>query len=340
MRVLVILLLLSAFLKGQSQGDLTIRISVKVFLNPITGEPAPAWSESKMDSLIDQMNLMLSGYGRGMRLENEGYFYLGGVGDSLSILNYDVPFGRVREYVEDTGEAFPDSLQWRDDHINIYMTRRSRGSLLAGACSFPTFIRDEAVTIAINGGFTAPTILHELGHFFDLRHTHEGSVDSTATPGNQDDVSDTLADLRGWNDYDDMADFHYGKPYLQCTADQQQLIRNTFDNVMSYHGDSTTVMTERQLDRFQQSIRDWQSRRDIISGIPYYVDDNDPTPCTLSGPGPCGCSGTPYVPYEALDCAIDAVSSSGGDIIVVQPGVYEVEMKSLAKKVLITGTNG
>jgi hypothetical protein len=175
---------------------------------------------------------------------------------------------------------------------------------------------------------------NEIGHFFDLKHTADETCGTT-----------TL-DNSSW-DQNTIAVQNFGANYNQLSAANQQLVDNTFNNVMSQirnQSESRVVLTECQLDKWHQTLVNFSSRKDVTSGVAFYVDDNDPDPChILPGGSPCGCNGKPDVPFEDAHCAFNILDGVTKDVIVFKPGIYKADDNSnvgvvLNKSALLTAT--
>src|SRR5262245_53464115 len=94
---------------------------------------------------------------------------------------YSMSAGQVGS-LEDAAKANKAGYLWRDDAINNYVVDRITDA--GGVCSFPP----GRETIVINsrgilGG--SEGWLHEVGHYFNLIHTHEGDAvaDTMSDPG-------------------------------------------------------------------------------------------------------------------------------------------------------------
>src|SRR5262245_40141367 len=113
---------------------------------------------------------------------------------------------------------------WNNRAINIYINQGTSG----GFCSFP----DEGRNIIVVGAVSANagnTQLHEIGHYFNLCHTH--GCASTSDDG----VADTLTDSPMWNE-DGIANNSFLKKYNDLSAGEKQQVDDVILNLMSYHG--------------------------------------------------------------------------------------------------------
>jgi len=154
---------------------------------------------------------------------------------------------------DDTEEDAMVAAHSVDDAVNIYFVDEILVSG-NGACGYAYYPAnaDYSLNILMDNDCTVTypngTLVHELGHFFDLAHTHDGTEDGNmdsnaehvprtgansncATDGDQ--LCDTPADPRGDNDTD--------CNYINDGTDPQDIFANTYapdlDNVMSYYSD-------------------------------------------------------------------------------------------------------
>ena len=177
-----ILRLLAAFLlgTGAASADITIRLDVKAVLNPATGARQPGVNDAAFANCVAEMNAMLASFGRGYRLSWNGNA-LQNVG-GLNQFNtgpsqyYDVDFVNddngdvLKDQFEANAIASPNTYGWDASAVNIYVVRF--GGANWNVCSFPG-----SQIILVNGvrGYTnSSTVLHEIGHYFNLSHTFNG----------------------------------------------------------------------------------------------------------------------------------------------------------------------
>ena len=147
----------------------------------------------------------------------------------------------------------PERLEWRSDAINLYVVDQLEGA--GGVCSFPAFGPHREVIVInsrnILGG--SEGWLHEIGHYFNLIHTHDG-----------DRVPDTIPDPR--------------PPGGDCVSHDANLLDLTMaagarerdvlyllHNVMSYHCDPR-VLTPLQVIRMRNAL--FEYRAHVLEEIP------------------------------------------------------------------------
>lgn len=332
---IVVLGIFSCSLQLQAQDYVKVNLSVKVILDSIGGLP-PNYSDSKIVDIVEEMNDLMITYHRGIRFVNKEIIHIGGENSIVTNRYFDVNVGVRRDELELDAEANPSLYEWKNNAINIYINGASLGKTV-GSCSFSHFIADEILFIRSSDGLHAKVFLHEIGHFFDLRHTHNGSTpDSCNTnpniwvPGN-DLIDDTLEDHSCWNDYDQMAQNSYGRNFDKLTSqNRKDAVIRTFENIMSYHGTSRYELTELQLDKITDMIHEEPTRSDVTTGTSFFVS---PSPT-------CGafCTGKSKKEFPLVDLALSAISNNGNDMIVLRSGTHEVVSNVISQPVFIKAT--
>jgi len=277
------------------------------------------------------MNKRMDEFHIGVQFSDPEIIEIGGPG-SIVTQKYYTTTDSVENFVddmEDDAENSPILYQWKENKINMYLSQTAKRN---GICSFPHNPDHDEIIIIDNDRVDEPEVfLHEIGHFFNLRHTADGPPNAEGT---------LALDNKRW-DQDELAMQNFGVAYASLSTSNRIKVDETFNNIMSQirnQGENRTVLVDEQLDRWFQSVSQWLTRQDVMSGDAYYVNDNDNTSCNFSGSSPCGCDGTPYVPFEEVDCALDEINSSGGDIIVIKAGTYDISTNVISKSVLMTAT--
>jgi hypothetical protein len=197
---------------------------------------------------------------------------------------------------------------WRDDAINVYINNTS-----SGICSFVG-----SGNIIFTGSAAYDTlILHECGHFFDLRHTHDteqfrNSNGTTCTNGcscaqlvgGDDGIADTVFDHQCW-DRPTLVANNPGASAFQ--------IDNVFLNVMSYH-----LPQDRFTDDQMDLLTDTASiaRSFVTTGRTWFVDRNCGS-IIRNGSSRCNAFSGPFgLVRDGLN------SASSGDIVLIRAGNY------------------
>lgn len=235
-RQLTLLLLMGACLSASATAEVRWRISVKFILDANGNRPAGNVStDQDVIAQFDRGRAALVGAQRGFDLELVEIIDVAGI----EFLHESV----LAEVVEDT--VLGDSaLGWRWNAINIYVTDGELG----GQCSFSQGTPSEH-TIIIGRHAPENTLMHEVGHYFDLCHTQGcpcGECQNSCLGVIGDDnIPDTIADRACWN-RDDISLANFSVTYDQGTFAQRSSVDAVWHNVMSYHP-STDRFTEHQM---------------------------------------------------------------------------------------------
>lgn len=177
---------------------------------------------------------------------------------------FTLPARANRATIEAVASANDNKALWRwhENAINIYVN--GSGS---GQCAFV----GDGLSISLGQRiFSRGTVLHEVGHFFNLRHTHIGDGgENTNPPGENpprafattdmkdgDGLTETLADNPNVSTKDQFCNAWFGVPYVRpsnpnlpfaSTAERAQ-VDATMENVMSYHDEN--ILLPVQMDIF------------------------------------------------------------------------------------------
>jgi hypothetical protein len=335
---------------GTVFGDITIRLSVKAVLNPATGNRQPGVSDLVFSNTVAGMKAMLDSNGRGYHLQWNGNALINVGGQNQYSTGpsqyYDVDFVNdedgdlLKDQFEANAIANPATYGWDASAVNIYIVRF--GGANWNVCSFPG-----SQIILVNGaaGYASPTtVLHEIGHYFNLSHTFNGrqnlnSNGSTCTNGcscavfvggGSDGVADTILDHDCWDSQNDIALGNYGGNYAGLTAARQAAVDRIWFNLMSYHGrqHTTDQLTSDQLDRWTDSAN--ADRPSVRTGRTRFVDRTA---------NPALPVGTSTLPLSTVALGISASSASGSDIVLIRPGNYN-EPQTITKAVTMRATRG
>ena len=246
-------LIASLALAPLAVAEVELRVSIKVILGPGGEWPdntstvgTPALNLNSAQVLRDNLkfaNEILAREGTGYRfvLRDNQIYSLSGFANSWFTL--DARQSSSRDLAENTATANSAAKvlwQWHDDSINIYVND-SR----SGYCSGPGSGKQ---VILVGAGAYSELIIHEIGHYFSLAHTHTVDNDSALDDWADgdglgetlpDDADATQADIN--NRYD-------GNPQpLESQVRRDDLIFN----IMSYR--------DLRIDRFV-----WDQRERII----------------------------------------------------------------------------
>lgn len=329
MKAFLLLLVGTSFLMTSASAQyIWIDLSYKIVLNPADGSRPPDVTDSAIDQAIADANQLLDSYSRGYRLRRvDPIREVGGMGDTDASHWYSVNFfdkaqvnGRTQGSIwkdEMEGSAILNSqlYAWNFNAINLYIT----AGICGGVCSF----HGESDNIIIIGGCSAGNgrlQLHEIGHYFGLYHTQGspcgncGSAPGECNTPGDDEIADTLPDLPCWDQNQIALNWTMGDPagardYGQLSPGEQFTVDNTFSNLMSYHNNAPTRLTELQLDRWAFSA--YSARRRVASGRTWFV---------AVGGHPLQ-DGTPFRPLGSVISA--TIEASQGDIVMLRPGNYD-----------------
>jgi hypothetical protein len=300
-------------LVSHAQGVITVGLSYKIILNPADGNRPTRGgtqvTDNDIDTAIATMNSLSAAYFRGFRFQRVGAVTnVGGMNDPTGpsqYFNFDFQASSDNTAMRNQMEsaAMTDTrYAWNNGAINIYINQGTTG----GFCSFP----DEGRNIIIVGAVSANAgnlHLHEVGHYFNLAHTHS------------DAVADTLNDSPFWTQ-DQIASNNFGgKNYNQLSAGEIQQVDDTMLNLMSYHGTtggsavpagtvSQSRLTEQQLDRWTDAANG--ARAGVCDGTTVFAQ-------VSNNYG----AGSSTAPYGSVVVATQVASNRpGNNIVMFRPG--------------------
>ena len=334
---------------GGAFGEITIRVSVKAVLNPATGLRQPGVSDLTFSNTMAVMNGMLHTNARGYRMQWVGnaLMNVGGLNQyntgpsqyyDKDFVNDDDGDAKKDEF-EANAIANPATYGWDSSAVNIYIVRF--GGANWNVCSFPG-----QQIILVNGvaGYSNPsTVLHEIGHYFNLSHTFLGrqnlNANGTACTngcscaqfvgGGNDACADTILDHDCWDSQNDIALGNYGLSYVNLNGTQTLNVDNMWWNLMSYHNrqHSTTLFTPDQSDRWADSAN--SDRPDVRNGRTRFV--------ATTGNDTTG-TGSSLLRYRTVAKAV-SVANSSADIVLVRAGSYN-ETMTITKALTLRATRG
>lgn len=270
------------------RADDFVNISVKIICKPDGTRPSDGFLDSGIADRI-QFDLQV----------NRGNDALNGYGYRLNVVEFvditpPVPAGQSTSYwydlyardnratIQAAAIADPVTWKWSAKAVNIYINNSS-----SGQCSFPP---DLAITLGRSVG--VGTVVHELGHFFHLFHTHPLDNNQTLVDwGDGDGLPETLPD-----DPDaTLSDINARYP-----QETQQKRDDLYYNVMSYH--EAVRLLPSQMAIWVATPTTHASRRAVLSPFTVYVG--------LTGNDVFN-NGTLQSPYRTVPRAIDHVNSAG-----------------------------
>jgi len=305
-------LIFSTFLLGlalisfpsTTEAQLRWRISVKFILDNNGKLPAYCGSSNPHDEVKDQIDLanqILDKLGRGYRLQLTEIVDLRGVSDWF---NSDID---DKDDLEKEALANPLQYQWRNNAINVYINNDDD----SGISSFPG--KGNITILGRNPRKT--TLFHEVGHFFNLYHTHQ--TGDSCGPEGDDCVADTIKDNKDWKKRQNIVDGNPGANAAQVDA--------VWFNIMSYHS-TRNRLTSDQLDRLTDASNGTRSH--VATGKTIFVDGNGVAN---------GSPGSSTNPYRSVQEGVSIANN--GDIILVRTGIYN-ERLTINKPVTLRASRG
>jgi hypothetical protein len=308
-------------------AQLSWRVSVKMILNASGNRPSSGIlnTDQEIRDQIDNANEVLDAYGRGYR------YVLTEIVDLAGVSQYYNVDRDEKEDLEAAAEANKALYAYRDNAINIYIN----GNGGSAVCSFPP--GDDI--IFMGQGSRSTSIFHESGHYFDLRHTHQGELfqNSNGTDctngcscarligGDGDFIDDTIKDHECWDTQNEIAQGNFGLNYSGLSAFNQGRVDDVFFNMMSYHG-TRNRLTPDQLDRMTDASNG--DRFKVATGRTRFVDRVNQTVFQF---------GSSAWPYQNVSQGVTA--ANGGDIVLIRPGHYN-QPQTITKRVTLRATRG
>lgn len=196
------------------------------------------------------------------------------------------------------------------DAINVYYVRSyvtTDGSLCGQSTftdSFPSGVIIDQDCIW-NGGVLA----HELGHYFDLYHTHETAFGIECPSGaNCFLAGDLLCDTPADPNLDDRVTDCVYNGGVTDACDGVGGYSPDPDNIMSYTDvecmtEFTTLQTSRVFDRWDEYRGELFDRTEYVDAVGGFLD-----------------TGLPYDPHDNVTDAVNETST--GDYVIIKPGSY------------------
>lgn len=273
---------------------LQVRVSVKRILDATDERPTDGffYLDSQIEEAIDSVNELLEANNAEWKLD------LVEVVDVRRVSQWYNISGHASRTLESVAMNNPTTYYWRDDAINIYVTRLTDWR---GFCSIPDATGATDIIIINNDAwFISPSPLpmtslpdqddlrlasgylwlHEISHYFNLCHTQGcccgfvcgAQQDPASKPVDDDHLADTLRDLECWG-REDIASGNFGETYSGLSPTEKELVDGTFLNVMSYHREAifeagTAILTSEQLDRMSREIQPASGRRAHVMNRP------------------------------------------------------------------------
>ena len=309
------------FAASAAYGQIEIRVSVKFILDAAGKLPTrsggygaqgtPLTSHQAVVDQFTRANQILANTGRGYHYRMTEILDISGVSQWFETAARDAG---NRNDLESAAIGDPGRYKWRTDSLNVYINNSG-----SGVCSFP----GDHSLIFLGANAYDSLFCHEAGHFFNLKHTHEGEsgcadncgCGDTKNPGNSDSCADTLPDHECWG-RDQISQGSFGPlNYNQLDDGRKYQVDNVFLNVMSYHLPQDRFTSD-QLDRFTDAAN--SARNYAVTGHTRFVDRNNG--CLL----PDGSSSCGFLfggPYHGVRDGVN--NANGNDVVLIRPGQYK-----------------
>ena len=251
---------------------------------------------------------------------------------------FNVPARAARSYIEATALAAPAAWQWNPNAINFYVNNSA-----SGQCSFV----GTGGAITLGGSIGAGTVLHEIGHFFNLFHTHGG--DYADQPGfnnpsfvyqashltDGDGLAETANDNPNISSRDQLSIALYGVPYFQpatppgapfASTAQRVVVDSAFQNVMSYHAED--VLLPDQMDKWTLNANG--ARLPFCTGRTWFV---------ANGGNDSASGATATLPLATLTSGFTHTTTPN-DVVLLRTGNYTAPAAAMTTPCTLRATRG
>jgi hypothetical protein len=299
---------------GTVIANLQVNLSVKFILNADGTRPnGGIGSAAGFGGEVTHGNQVLSATGRGLQLVVVEYLDI----------QPPAPPGQPADYwfsllarenrltIESAARAEPATWRWHENAINIYVNNTD-----SGQCSFV----GTGSAISLGASIKPGTVVHEVGHIFNLRHTHAGDyTDNPSTPPfaladlrDGDSLPQTAEDNPNIKNHDQLSEALFGHGYDAATPQEKGVVDSAFENVMSYHNENRLLPV--QMDIWTLNALD--ARFALCSPRTWFVANAGSDAASGDNEGS---------PFATLARALTSASTSVGpvdDVIVLRSGTY------------------
>ena len=353
MKTIQLLLLTLLAVALPASADIEVRLAVKFIQHPngaVPMFPFPGWGASNanitnytgFEAEVQRGNGILAATGRGYRLRAVSYAYL----------QPPIPAGQPQDYwynidaranratIESAalGDYLfngPNRWDWDVTAINVFVNNSA-----SGQCSFV----GNGLSISLGGTVSPGTVLHEIGHFFNLSHTHGGDPTCNDAAGNPnpigppsdgDGLAETLPDNACYTTRDQLSMGNYGVNYAALNATQQAAVNDTWFNVMSYHAEDRLL--DIQMDHWA-----WNANLDrhwFCDGYTVFVAPWGSDPF-LQGPGNGLQANAPLATMGSALFGVSLRSPATTDVILFNGGTYTAPAGLITTACTLRATRG
>jgi hypothetical protein len=305
----LMVLLGSAF---QVRAAVTVRLSVKFILNSDGASPSGNISTvAGFSNEVARGNQILIDTGRACKLQVIEFLNIQPSAPAGTNADYwfNLPARANRATFEAAALADPATWRWNGAALNMFVNNSS-----SGQCAFV----GGGSSISFGGSVGDGVVLHETGHFFNLRHTHAGDLDCTNLPPFLAADGDSLAATI--NDHncltrDGLSMASFGANYDALMPGQQAAVDSSWLNVMSYH--QADQLLGSQMDIWAQNANG--ARLFSCSGRTWFVAIG----------GSDGASGdNAGSPFATFSKGLSNVGG-GDDVILLRAGNYSTPVGGL-----------
>jgi hypothetical protein len=320
-------------------AEIEVLLSVKFILHPNGTRPSAAAGPISISNVVDfnaeviHGNRALAHAARGFKLRVVEYLDVRPSAPPGQPVDYwfNLDARQQRQAIETAAVADTTTTTWlwNANALNIYINNSSSGS-----CSFV----GSGLSIALGATvFTAGTVIHEVGHFFNLSHTHSGDAvcpASTAPPlafmplADGDLLPSTIPDHNCLRQRDWLSQSNFnGRLFAALTPAEQAQVNTSWRNVMSYHVEEEFVAD--QMDIWTTNSN--HLRLFACVGRTWIVASD----------GSDAASGTNFItPFATITRALASVALPR-DVVLLRSGTYNAPGGGLfSKPVTYSATRG
>lgn len=297
------------------RADIKVRLSVKfIHDNDATGSPPAAsniGTQTGFAAEVVRGNAVLAATGRGYTLEVVEYLPIQPPAPANQPADYwfNLPARSNKQTIENAALAATAVWRWHPSAINIYVNNSA-----SGQCSFV----GGGSSIALGSTIGIGTVLHEIGHFFNLAHTHAGDYADQPNPASGiftaadlhdgDGFAETANDNPNIGNHDQLSGALFGHNYNAATAAEKATVDSAYENVMSYHNENTLLSVQSDYSTLFAN----NQRNGVCNGKTWFLATDGST--LASGTGAA-------LPLATISAGLSHVATPN-DILLLRAGSY------------------